>query len=243
MTLLVSLHDVAPPFERQMRELWSLCLAHGVRPALLVVPNWHGQHPLLRATRLVDWLFARVDQGARIFLHGERHDEADTPRRARDSLRAFGRTAGEGEFLTLEYAEARVRIDRGMETLYRCGLPPTGFVPPAWLARPATRAAARDAGLALAEDARHIHLLRAGTSLRSPAIRWSARTAWRAQASAWVAEARWQLQRSHPLVRLALHPTDLDHPVTRASLERSLGQWVAARRAGEYGALGGLVAA
>ncbi len=226
MTVLVSLHDVAPPFVRQLRDLWSLCFSYGVRPALLVVPNWHGEHPLERDRRFVDWIFARVDQGARVFLHGERHDEVDTVRTPVDSLRAFGRTAREGEFLTLGYAAARERIERGLKTLACCGLSPIGFVPPAWLAQAATREAARDMGLALAEDERRIYLLRERLALRSPAVRWSARTTWRARASSFVADARWQVQRDHPLLRLALHPTDMDDPETRGSLERTLARWL-----------------
>lgn len=227
MTVLVSLHDVAPPFAPQLRELWSMCFDFGVRPALLVVPNWHGAHPLDRDRRFADWLFARVDQGARVFLHGERHDEHDTIRRPLDAWRAVGRTAREGEFLSLDYAAASLRIGRGLGVLARCGLSPIGFVPPAWLARAATREAARDAGLALAEDERYIYLLREGRALRSPAVRWSGRARWRARMSSLVADARWQVQRQHPLVRLALHPTDMDDPTTRASLERSLARWLA----------------
>ncbi len=84
MTVLVSIHDVAPPFARQLHELWSLCIGLGVRPALLVVPKWHGAHPLERDARFMNWLFARADQGARIFLHGERHDEHESARGVMD---------------------------------------------------------------------------------------------------------------------------------------------------------------
>lgn len=237
MTVLVSLHDVASPFAPQLRELWAMCFDYGVRPALLVVPNWHGEHPLDDDRRFTDWLYARVDQGARVFLHGERHDEADMARTAVDAWRAAGRTAREGEFLALDYAAARVRIDRGLRMLARCGLSPIGFVPPAWLARAATRDAARDAGLALAEDERHIFLLREGVALRSPAVRWSARARWRARMSSLVADARWQVQRRYPLVRLALHPTDMDDPTTRASLERSLARWLSSGTGDGYSAL------
>jgi predicted deacetylase len=226
MTVLLSLHDVAPPFARQLHELWSLCLSHGVRPALLVVPNWHGAHPLERDRRFVDWLFARVDQGARVFLHGERHDEVERMRGATDALRAFGRTAREGEFLSLDYAAARASMERGREVLMRCGLSPIGFVPPAWLARTATREAARDLGFAFAEDDRRIYLLREGVALRSPAVRWSARSIWRARLSSVVADARWQLQRDHPVLRIALHPTDMDDPEVRRSVERTLARWL-----------------
>lgn len=237
MTVLLSLHDVAPPFLRQLHALWSQCLALGARPALFVVPNWHGAHPIERDARFIDWLLARVDQGARIVLHGDRHDEVGTRRVLLDHCRAAGRTANEGEFLSLEYHEASARIGRGLSRLGGCGLTPIGFVPPAWLARAATRDAARDAGLAMTEDASRIHLLRQGRALRSPALRWSARTPLRAALSAVVADARWMAQRHAPLMRVALHPSDVDDASTRASLERSLERWLRVQPAGDYAAL------
>mgnify|MGYP006172836271 CR=1 FL=1 len=52
----------------------------------------------------------------------------------------------------------------------------------------------------------------------------------RAHASAAVAEWRWFTQRQARVVRIALHPGDLDHPATARSLERSLERWLAVRR-------------
>ena len=203
MTVLVSLHDVAPPFTRQLHELWSLCLGLGVRPALLVVPNWHGRHPIAGDRRFLDWVHARVEQGARVFLHGERHDEVGSARALGDHWRAMGRTAREGEFLSLGYLEARARIERGLAALAHGGLVPIGFIPPAWLARAATRDAARDAGLALTEDDAHLYLLQERVTMAAPAVRWSARSPWRAHASALVprragrcnARSRWSAWR------------------------------------------------
>src|SRR5687767_8635057 len=106
MRLLVSIHDVAPPFGTEVDALYRLCRRYGVTPALLAVPNWHGGAPLAGAPALLKWLRARADEGADILLHGERHDEAGSARRLRDWVRAVGRTDREGEFLTLGVAEA-----------------------------------------------------------------------------------------------------------------------------------------
>ena len=106
MSVLLSIHDVTPAWEAQVDALWTLCRERGATPALLVVPNWHGDWPLRDAPQYVDWVRARAADGAEIFLHGERHDEVGLPRTWRDSQRAFGRTNKEGEFLTLDYEAA-----------------------------------------------------------------------------------------------------------------------------------------
>ena len=102
MSLLVSIHDVTPALAGGVERLWARCAARNGRPALLVVPDWHGEWPLERYPEFVAWLRARAAEGAEIVLHGERHDEVGLPRGLADELRAWGRTAGEGEFLTLD---------------------------------------------------------------------------------------------------------------------------------------------
>lgn len=234
MTLLVSLHDVTPALAPRVERLWEICERRGVRPALLVVPNWHGVAPLERYPEFVRWVKVRAAQGAEIFLHGERHDEAGSPRRWRDTLRAAGRTAAEGEFLTLDAAAARARIARGITLLRSLGLHPLGFVPPAWLARPSLLRVVSEQGLRLSEDGGAVLLHPEERRLASPVVRWSGRSAVRARMSAAVAHARWYAQRRARVVRIALHPGDLDHRVTAASVERTLDRWLAVRRPGRY---------
>jgi hypothetical protein len=229
MKLLVSIHDVTPALDDRVRRLWSLCAERGVQPALFVVPNWHGAWPLVEHRPFVDWLRRRADEGAEVFLHGERHDEQGLTRGWRDQLRAMGQTEREGEFLTLDEERARIRVARGAALLRQLGLAPIGFVPPAWLAQETTARAALDCGLPLGEDAYSVHLHRRATRLPSPVVRWSARTSLRARLSAGVASARWMLRRRDWLVRIALHPADLGNPITARSLTESLDRWLSAR--------------
>jgi len=236
MTLLVSIHDVAPPHEPAVRRLWDACRALGVTPALLVVPDWHGEAPLERHPAFVAWLREAAGQGAEIVLHGERHDERGRPRRLADALRAAGRTAREGECLTLETEELRALVERGVARLRALGLAPEGFVPPAWLMRPGSEVAVGHAGLAWTEDATAIHRFPGGR-LPSPVVRWSTRTQWRAWGSVLVAAGRWHLQRSAPVMRVALHPMDLSHPATAASVEGALRRWIGTRTVGRYASL------
>jgi hypothetical protein len=236
-TVLVTIHDVAPPLMPRVERLWALCARRGVRPGLLVVPDWHGAAPIEGDAACVAWVRGCAAQGAEIFLHGERHDEVGSPRAWRDEIRAFGRTNREGEFLTLDYSAARARIDRGLARLRALGLDPVGFVPPAWLARDDTHRAARDAGLAVSEDDGAIYAFRSSRAIRSPVVRWSSRGAFRAYGSLVQAQMRWTLHRGAAAVRIALHPADLDHPATAASLERTLDRWLAAYPVQGYAAL------
>jgi predicted deacetylase len=230
VTLLVSIHDVTPAYEAETIRLWDMCARHAVRPALLVVPDWHGEWPLDRHPRFAGWLRARAAEGAEIVLHGERHDEIGLRRTAGDEMRAWGRTAREGEFLTLDEPAARERIERGIARLHAVGLRPVGFVPPAWLAREEGHRAVAAAGLAFSEDEASIRLHSAGRRLRSPVVRWSSRTPVRAIGSVAVAHGRWMLQGRARYPRLAFHPQDFSHPATAGSLEPTLGRWLARHR-------------
>ncbi len=235
--LLVSIHDVTPALEAPVRALWHLCRAHGVTPALLVVPDWHGDWPIERHPLFMDWVRARSRDHAEIVLHGERHDEVGLPRGLHDTLRAVGRTAREGEFLTLDHDAARRRITRGLARLRDQQLAPVGFIPPAWLAREATHDVVREAGLCFSEDADAVRLHSRRARVMAPALRWSGRTTVRAWGSRAVASMRWRTLQEAPLLRLALHPQDLAHPVTAASVIREVARWLRARTTIRYEAL------
>jgi uncharacterized protein len=238
VALLVSIHDVTPALAPRVEALWALARQRGVTPALLVVPNWHGAWPLEQHPKFVRWVRARADEGAEVFLHGERHDEVGLPRSLGDNWRAFNKTAREGEFLTLDGPAARERIERGLALFARLGLRPVGFVPPAWLARDSCYGVAADAGLQFAENDGAVVVLATRRWISSPVVRWSGRTPFRARASAVVADGRWRLQRGAPVVRIAFHPSDLDHPSSARSASASLERWLGDRPATRYGDLG-----
>lgn len=223
--LVVAIHDVAPPFAEECAALWALCAAQAIRPALLVVPRWHGAWPLHEHAMFARWVAERQEDGAECFLHGYRHDEAGARRRWRAALRAIGRTAGEGEFLSLDYEGAMTRMRTGLRSLTSAAIEPVGFVAPAWLDSADTRRAARDLGFTITEDASGIVALRSGAQVAAPAVRWSTRTATRAAASCIVARTRRALHASRPLVRVALHPRDLHHRGVAASMRDALAWW------------------
>lgn len=224
--LLVSIHDVTPALGDECTSLWALCRDVGVVPALLVVPNWHGAAPLAKAPTFVAWLRDCITAGAEIILHGERHDEVGLPRGWRDELAAIGKTAREGEFLTLHRAGAGECIERGVTLLRGLGLPPVGFVPPAWLARQDCWDAARAHGLLVGEKRREVLLLQQQRQVPSPNLCWSGRTPWRAIVSERVVTLQLTRLRPGDVVRVALHPADLRHPATRRSIRDVLQRLV-----------------
>ncbi len=217
MSLLVSIHDVTPALEAGVLRLWEMCAARGLRPALLVVPDWHGECPLERHPGFARWLRERAGEGAEIVLHGERHSR--------------------GEFRALDRAAARERIERGVRSLRAVGLEPAGFVPPEWLARQDGHAAVRDAGLGFSEDQRSIRLFPPGRRVPSPAVRWSARTAARAWGSVAVARGRWLVQRRARYPRVAFHPQDYADRCTTRDLPVTLDRWLTRHSPISYAAL------
>ncbi|MEP6619540.1 MAG: polysaccharide deacetylase family protein [bacterium] len=237
MKLLVSIHDVSPASEAAVLELWRLCRARDITPALLVVPNWHGQWPLSEYPAFVAWLHEASGLGAEVFLHGERHDERGSQRTFADRVRAFGVTDSEGEFLSLSRGEALCRMERGLKALRACGLEPAGFVPPAWLGPPGWSALVRACGLRFSEDAEFVHLHERATRLATPVTRWSARTRLRAALSASVADLRWRRDPHAPLMRVALHPNDLTSHDVRASIEQTLSRWLRRHHPWHYATL------
>jgi uncharacterized protein len=232
--LLVSIHDVSPAQAAAVTQLWTICATRGVKPALLVVPDWHGEWPLESHPDFVAWLRARSEEGVEIVLHGERHDELGTTRNLKDQFRAWGKTDREGEFLSLDQAAAQERVCRGLSRLRKLGLDPKGFVPPAWLAGEGTFRAVSAAGLSFSEDDRSIRIFPSGKRVRSPVVRWSGRTALRARGSIAIAALRTVFQRRARFPRIALHPRDLDRPALARSVEWTLEHWLQRHPAGRY---------
>lgn len=236
MTLLVSIHDVAPPNLAAVRHLWQLCREARVVPALLVVPDWHGEAPIEQDEQFLAWLRGAVADGAELVLHGERHDEVGRPRELGDELRAAGKTAREGECLTLDASELEALVTRGLARLRALGLATRGFVPPAWLMRADARRGIYAAGVTFTEDDSAIYVAD-GRRIAAPALRWSTRTRFRAIVSTLVAEWRWWTQRRAPVMRIALHPADLNHPGVTRSLRDALARWTAGGTARSYASL------
>lgn len=230
-TVAVSLHDVAPAtWPACRRVLAAIAAVAPLRVALLIVPHYRGVDAATDAAFLRA-LDARLAQGDEPVLHGWLHVD-DVP--ARSPL-AFARrrfyTAAEGEFAALDRQETLRRIHAGVQWFAKRGWPLRGFVPPAWLMSRAARAALADTPLHYAALRSEVLLLTAGRRLAGPSLCWSTRAAWRRALSVPLNAVLARRHATVPLLRIALHPHDADHPQVLASWQRALATALATRSA------------
>ncbi len=239
---VVALHDVAPRTLDACRRLAARLDALGVAPlALLVVPRFHGDPPADRASETARWLETRRARGDELVLHGYRHLADGSPADLPGRLRAWLLTAGEGEFLALDEAEAFRRLAAGVAALEAAGMSrPRGFVAPAWLLGAAARRAVSRLGFAYTTTHGTLDDLETGVRHAAPVLGLSCRTPLRTAASRVAAPLIWRALGRAPRVRFALHPVDVQAP---AALEALLRIVDAARRDRPVMTYGGLLEA
>jgi uncharacterized protein len=239
MKLVISLHDATPFHLERMRRAEAVFRDLGVaKIAYLLVPEYHGGYPCADSPEFIAWCLEprpfRVDW----HLHGYHHLEspgAGGKAGAAGGSNAFKRkflTAGEGEFLALDAASQRMKLEMGREVFRKClGADPEGFVAPAWLFNAALRPALREMGFRNTEDHRRMYQVQTGLSIASPVITWATRTVLRKYGSLVVCPALarlWYWSRE-PVLRVAMHPFDFDHPATVASIRSVLGREIKRR--------------
>jgi hypothetical protein len=232
--LHVAIHDVTPAHRERLDRILALLERLGVDGcySLLLVPDYHRRGRLDGDPSFVRWLRERAEGGAEMLLHGFYHlDEVrHAGRTAR--WRAQHQTAGEGEFLGLDVAEARRRLGEGRRIVEEAaGRPIAGFVAPAWLYGSATRTALAEAGFRIAEDHWTIWSPAQGRRLlTSPVVSWASRTPWRLRTSIWWSRPATTLLRPVAVVRVGIHPFDIDHPPLVREIERVLRVFLRERR-------------
>lgn len=239
-SLLVSIHDVGPGFEREVDQLAGLltdtlqCSSF----AMLVVPDHWGCHPVRSGTPFAHRLRAWSDSGIEMFVHGWYHKDTATHRGAA-GLRARTMTASEGEFLGLSCSEAARRMEDGRALVEDIiGRRAAGFIAPAWLYGPGAMQALRDSSFALAEDHVKVWIPQTGKIVaRGPVITWASRSPARTLSS--LAFAKLARQVLHPLqtVRVAVHPGDVTKASILSSIEATLQCFAERRPVGRYQSL------
>ncbi|MBY8823268.1 DUF2334 domain-containing protein [Sphingomonas colocasiae] len=239
-SLLASIHDVGPGFEREVDQLAGLltntlgCSSF----AMLVVPDHWGRHPIRSGTPFASRLRSWSESGVEMFVHGWYHKDT-VEHRGLPGLKARYMTAREGEFLGLSCCEAARRMEAGRALVEDIiGRKASGFIAPAWLYGPGAMEALRDSAFDVAEDHMKVWIPRTGKVLaRGPVITWASRsTARTASSLAFAALGRRML---HPMrtIRVAVHPGDVTRKSILSSIETTLRCFAGSRQARSYQSL------
>lgn len=237
MAVHVSIHDVSPAWEREVDVALELAHEAGVRPALLVVPDFHGRAPLRDHPAYASRLRELQSSGHEIYLHGYYHRSRPwndatraAPPRAR-GLRsrlehAFAQkvvSASEAEFSDVSREEAMQRLADGERMLEDAGLRIQGFVAPAWSMPSWVLAMLGERGYRFTEDHLKIHDPAQKRSRASVVLNYASRTPARLLSSvAWCRVAR-PARRVLP-ARIAIHPADMRYALLRSEVI-SLLEW------------------
>jgi predicted deacetylase len=233
--LCVSIHDVAPAtWPDCLRLVQAIRAVADIPLTWLVVPHYHFRPE--RSAAMEAGLDAALARGDELALHGYSHLDTEANGgglRARFLRNVY--TQREGEFAALTCAEARRRIELGLEWFGARGWTPAGFVPPAWLLGEGAWQALRESPFTYTTTFSHFHCLPGGKPLLSPSMVYAARNRSGRWLSPRVADATAAMLARSRLVRFSLHPPDGRYPElvrhTQQVLERLLEQRTAVTKA------------
>ena len=197
--IAVAVHDVEPATFERCALIRDWLDDHGIeRVTLLVIPapDLHPFHD--RRPEMVEWLGECTARGDAIAQHGFQHRRpTNAPRRANPAA----------EFVGLDLDETRRAVEAGRRVLRLAGVQPRGFVAPAYAYTDALRetlAASFDWWASLVR----VHV--AGRPTVAPALTLGTSSALKRLTSPWLVRAG--ALGAGSLLRLDLHPADLDHP-------------------------------
>ncbi len=234
----VSIHDVSPAFEVEVREVLALCHARGILPALLVVPNFHGEAPLRGNDVFCRELRSLQASGHEVFLHGFYHRSTAAERDAMAARGVRGRatsfltqrvvSGNEAECSLLSADELDRRIGFGEATLAEVGLRIDGFVPPAWGLQPDLEPILARRGYRYLEERLAVVDPVARVRRRSLVLNFASRSAERILSTSAFCRLGRPLAALAP-TRIALHPKDFHVRLLRREIA-SLLDWAKERR-------------
>jgi predicted deacetylase len=239
-SLVVALHDVCPPFEAEFHSWRKLLDKWGVpRRSIAVVPFQNGASPLRESPTLVDALHEETQVGSEILLHGYTHVHERTYPRMRDRFRDRLTTRGCAEFSDLSPEEALERARKGLREIQPfLPTPIRGFTPPGWWMDAHAIQSLDQLAFSFCTTTFGIIDLRRGRTIRAPVIVGLPQSGFFPFLlhgySFRILPVFLQKQR---VLRIALHPYDLDNPRFLRETERLIRQAVEEREICVYGEL------
>jgi uncharacterized protein len=225
-SLIVSLHDAHPGSKAQIAEQVAFLDSYGIRQSsILVVPEFHHRGSLLQDKTFCDAVSGWQNCGHEIVLHGYFHDRQESPPEKLSTVfwtRFY--TNHEAEFLDLASETARMRLERGRSLFKSLGWQAKGFVAPAWLMATGLTNLLAEMGFAYTTRVGEIIPLLPGVNRvkSSQSLCYSTRAGWRRFASALWNKYLYDKLRETDLVRLSLHPRDLEFPLMRRQIDQVL---------------------
>lgn len=228
MPVHVSIHDVTPANAEAVELALERTARSGIKPALLVVPNFHGEWPLAEHPEFCERLAMLQTVGHEILLHGYFH-RADANGQATGLRRWVAQnlaSAGEAEFADIAAAEARKRLADGEAVLRDAGLRVDGFVAPGWMMPRWMHDVLAERGYRFTEDHLRVYDPKARKARASVVLNYASRTPGRLASSvAWCRVAKHA--RALVPARVAIHPRDMLEPLLRHEMDGLL-EWARA---------------
>jgi predicted deacetylase len=225
-SLIVSLHDAHPGSQAQIAEQVAFLAGYGVNcSSILVVPEFHHEGSVERDPSFCEAVSGWQAGGHELVLHGYFHDRVESPKENLATLfwtRLY--TNREAEFLDLPLETARQRLENGRALFDQLGWRTTGFVAPAWLMAQGLTNLLAEMGFRYTTRVGEIIPLLPGVNRvkSSQSLCYSTRAGWRRVASGIWNKHLYGRLRETDLVRLSLHPRDLEFPLMRRQIDQIL---------------------
>jgi hypothetical protein len=247
LELFFAIHDVTPFHLNRLKRAEVLFEKWGVEKILyLLVPNYHGAHRADRDADFRAWCHRQRAFEVQWCQHGYFHivaNQAASVQRLEFQGGLIGAgdhpvgstLSDEGEFRRLPAEWVRDRLIQGREVFRRTlDREPNGFIAPKWMGTRHLTEVLAELGYAWTEDDHSLCNLASGQRRWSPVITWATRSVWRKQMSLLGCPLLERLTSSMPLLRIAMHPFDFDHPEVIRSISRIIDRAKRAREQAFY---------
>lgn len=234
--LVVSIHDVSPftrpAVERILGDLESLGVC---QVSLLVIPDHHRRGHMFDDPEFCFWLQRRVARGDEPVIHGCFHIRDQRPVESfRQKLVTRVYTKGEGEFFDIAGADALRVVSDARAEFRKLGFQPRGFIAPAWLLSEGGELALRTLEFDYTTRLGTVEDFVANRVYHSQSLVWSVRSAWRRMVSLWWNAALFRRLERNGLMRIGIHPPDIEHPAIWRQILELTRRALADRQAVSY---------
>jgi len=212
--LVVSIHDVSPYTRPAVERILAQLEALGVcQVSLLVVLDHHRRGHMFDDPEFCFWLQRRVARGDEPVIHGFFHvRDQRLSESFREKVVTRVYTKGEGEFFDVAGADALRIVNEARVEFRKLGFNPRGFIAPAWLLSEGAELALRTLEFDYTTRLGTVEDFARNQVYHSQSLVWSVRSAWRRMVSRWWNALLFRRLEKNGLMRIGIHPPDIEHP-------------------------------